>query len=91
MRGKAYKEECIGTNGWDCEKKMYGIYEEEKWRVKKSVYQNKEEGEWKIGKMNQDVSGNINLFWKEMGKVNDQVEWLICWGYQVACSPCDTR
>ena len=58
-RDKVAKEKCIK------------IYKEEKRKVKRCLYQSKKEVNEQFGrKMNHDVDGNRNLFWKEMSKVN---------------------
>ena len=58
----------VGNKEWFSERCME-IYKDEKLKV--DIYQNKREAnEWFWRNMNQDISWNRKLFWKEVGEVN---------------------
>ena len=47
------------------------MYREEKRKVNWRIYQSKKEVNEQFGrKINQDLNGNMKLFWKEVSKVN---------------------
>ena len=47
------------------------LYKEEKRKFKRFIYQSKKEvNEQFRRKINQDLNGNMKLFWKEVSKVN---------------------
>ena len=47
------------------------VYKEEKRKVKRHIYQSKKEVQEQFRrKVNQDVNGNRELFWKEVSKAN---------------------
>ena len=57
------------------------VYKEEKRKVNRCIYQSKEEVQEQFeGKMNEDVSGNIKLFWKEVNKANKGCKWGVSTG-----------
>ena len=50
---------------------MFEVYREKKRKVKRCIYQSKKKVNEQFGrKVNQDVNGNMKLFWKEVGKAN---------------------
>ena len=61
----------LGARDEDARDRCLEIYKEEKRKVKRCLYQSKKEVQEQFGrKMNQNVSGNRKLFWKEVSKVN---------------------
>ena len=65
------KKELLGARDEDARERCLEVYKEEKRKVKKFIYQSKEEVQEQFGrKVNQDLNGNRELFWKEVSKAN---------------------
>ena len=63
-------KEVLGARDENARERCLEVYKEKKRNLKRCIYQSKKVLEQFGRKMNQDVNGNIKLFWKEMSKVN---------------------